>query len=75
MSGHSLILGREQHRRDMRAALHDLQQRLGQCHNDPSVVRVVGTVGPAPSKEGRIRRNCSGTFPCFYTIFTFFALL
>jgi hypothetical protein len=36
MSVHSFILGREQYRREMRAALHDLQQRLGQCLNGPA---------------------------------------
>jgi hypothetical protein len=50
-------MGGEQYRQEMRAALHDLQQRLGQCHNSSSSVRVVGTAGPVPSTECRIRRK------------------
>ena len=41
----------------MRAALHELQQRLGQCHNGPGGVRVAVTACPAPSTEYRIRRK------------------
>lgn len=42
-------MGGEQYRREMRAVLHDLQQRLGQCHSGLSGVRVVVTASPAPS--------------------------
>jgi hypothetical protein len=68
-------MGREQHRREMRAALHDLQQRLGQCRNGSSGVQVVGTAGPAPSIECRIRRNMFQKLRSFYTVFTFCGLL
>ena len=43
-------MGGEQYRRDIRAALHELQQRLGQCHQGPRIVRVAVTAGPAPSQ-------------------------
>jgi hypothetical protein len=59
----------------MRAALHDLQQRLGQCRNGPSGVRGVVTVGPAPSIGGRIRRNMFQKLRGFYAIFTSCTLL
>lgn len=68
-------MGGEQHRRDMRAALHDLQQRLGQCHNGPSGVQVVGTTGPAQSAECRIRRKLFQKLHSFYTVFTSCGLL
>ena len=68
-------MGGEQHRREMRAALHDLQQRLGQCHNGPGGVRVVGTAGPAPSTECRIRRKLFQKLRSFYTVFTSCGLL
>lgn len=64
----------EEYRREMRAALHDLQQRLGQCHNGPSGVHVVVTPDPAPSREGRIKRSMFQKLHGFYTIFTFCAL-
>jgi len=66
--------GDEQYRREMRAALHDLQQRLGQGHNGPSGVLGVVTAGPAPSMGGRIRRNMFQKIRSFYTFFTSCAL-
>ena len=76
LSGHSFILGREQQRRDMRAALHGLQHRLRPCHNGPShngpsVVQAVGTISPVPSKEGRIRRKLLRNFSLFLRHFYF----
>ena len=68
-------MGGEQHRRDMRAALHDLQQRLGQCRNGLDNVQDVGTAGPAPSAEGQIRRTMFQKLRSFYTFFTFCGLL
>jgi hypothetical protein len=65
----------ERHRREMCAALHDLQQKLGQCRNGPGDVQVVGTAGPAPSIECRIRRNMFQKLRSFYTFFTFCGLL
>ena len=67
--------GGGQYRRDMRAALHDLQQRLEQCHNGPSIMRVAGTAGPAPSTDCRIRRKLFQKLRSFYTIFTSCGLL
>jgi len=64
------ILGREQYRREMRAALHVLQHRLGQCHNGHSGVRVVGKAGPKPSTERPISGKLSQKLRGFYTIFT-----
>jgi hypothetical protein len=64
----------EEYRREMRAALHDLPQRLGQRHNDPSGVRVAVTADPAPSREGRIKKSMFQKLQGFYTIFTFCAL-
>jgi hypothetical protein len=75
MSGRSFILGREQHRRDMRVALHDLQQRLGQCRNGLGNAQVVGTAGLTPSAECQIRRNMFQKLRCFYTFFTSCGLL
>ena len=63
-------MGGEQYRREMRAALHELQQRLGQCHNGPGVVRVAVTASPTPSTEYRIRRKLFQKLPSFYTFFT-----
>jgi hypothetical protein len=63
-------IGGEQYRREMRAALHDLQQRLGQCHNGPSIVQVVVTAGPAPSTECRMRGKLFRRLKGFYAIFT-----
>jgi hypothetical protein len=69
-------MGGEQYRREMRAALHDLQQRLRQCHNGLSGVRVVVTASPAPSStEYRIRRKLFQKLRSFYTVFTSCALL
>jgi len=68
-------MGGEQCRREMRAALYDLQQRLGQCHNVRRGVRVVVTAGPAPSTERRIRRKLFQKLRSFYTVFTSYALL
>lgn len=67
-------MGGEQYRREMRAALDDLQQRLGQCHNNPSGVRVVVTAGPAPSTECRMRGKLIQKLRSFYTVFTSCAL-
>lgn len=67
-------MGGEQHRREMRAALHVLQQRLGQCHNGPGGVRVAVTACPAPSTEYRIRMKLFQKRTSFYTLFTFFGL-
>jgi hypothetical protein len=67
-------MGGEQYRREMRAALHELQQRLGQSHSGPSGARVVVTAGPAPSTKCRMR----GAFPSLrgiYTLFTSCGLL
>jgi hypothetical protein len=69
-------MGGEQYRGEMRTALHDLQQRLGQCQNGLSGVRIVVTAGPAPSStEYRIRRKLFQKLRSFYTVFTSFALL
>jgi hypothetical protein len=62
--------GGEQHRREMRAALHDLQQRLGQRHDCPSGMRVVITAGLAPSIGERIKTSMFQKLRSFYTIFT-----
>jgi hypothetical protein len=63
-------IGGEQYRREMRAALHQLQQRLGQCHNGPSIVQVVVTAGPAPvdrmSNERTIVPEAQGFLHHFY---------
>lgn len=67
--------GGEQRRRDMHAALHELQQRLGRCHNGPSPIRAVVTAGPAPSIAGRIRRKVFRRLRSFYTVFTSCGLL
>jgi hypothetical protein len=67
--------GGGQCRRDMRAALHELQQRLEQCHNRPSLMRVVVTADPAPSIAGRIRRTLFQRLRSFYTVFTSCGLL
>lgn len=61
-------MGGDQYRREMRAALHDLQQRLGQSRNGPSGEQVV-VAGPAPSTERRTRRKL---FPSLRGIYTFF---
>jgi hypothetical protein len=68
-------MGGEQYRREMRAALHVMQQRLGQCHNGPSCVRVLVTPSPAPSAECRIRRKLFQKLRSFYTFFTSRGLL
>jgi hypothetical protein len=68
-------MGGEQHRRKMRAALHDLQKRLGQCRNGLGNVQVVGMAVPAPSAERQIRRNMFQKLHSFYTFFTFCGLL
>lgn len=65
----------EQHRRDLRAALHELQQRLGQCHPVSRDVPVVVTAGAAPSIAGRIRRKFPRRLRSLYTVFTFCSLL
>lgn len=58
----------------MHAALHELQQRLRQCHNGPSLMRVGVTAGPVPTIADRIRRKLFQRGTGFYTIFTFFGL-
>jgi hypothetical protein len=68
-------MGGEQQRREMRAALHDLQQRLGQCRNGLGNAQVVGTAGLTPSAECQIRRNMFQKLRCFYTFFTSCGLL
>jgi hypothetical protein len=67
-------MGGEQYRREMRAALHDLQQRLGQFHNGPSGVRVVVTAGPALSTECRMKGKLIQKLRSFYAVFTSCAL-
>jgi hypothetical protein len=68
-------MGGEQYRREMREALHELQQRLGQCHNGPGGVRVLVIPSPAPSIECRIRRKLFQKLRSFYTFFTSCGLL
>ncbi len=68
-------LGGDQYRREMRAALHELQQRLGQGHNGPSVVQPVVKAGPAESKESRTRRKLLPSLRGIYTLFTSCGLL
>ena len=62
-------MGGDQYRREMRAALHDLQQRLGQSHNGLSVVQPVVKTDPAESKESPLRGK---SFPSLRSIYTFF---
>ena len=62
-------MGGEQYRREMRAALHDLQQRLGQSHNGLSVGQPVVKADPAESKESPLRGK---SFPSLRSIYTFF---
>jgi hypothetical protein len=68
-------MGGEQYRREMRAALYDLQQRLGQCHNGPSLVQVVVKADPAESKENRMREKLFPSLRGIYTLFTSCGLL
>jgi hypothetical protein len=63
-------MGGEQDRREMRAALHDLQQRLGQSHNGPSGAQVIVTAGPAPSTKCRMRGRLFLRLRGIYTLFT-----
>lgn len=63
-------MGGERYRREMRAALHELRQRLGEGHKGASGARVVVTAGPAPSTECRIRGNMFQKLRSFYTVFT-----
>jgi len=60
----------EQHRRAMREALHDLQQRLGQTHVGPGSGRVAGTAGSVASIEPPMRSMVFRNFRSFYTVFT-----
>ncbi|MEO5954832.1 MAG: hypothetical protein ABIR36_03950 [Nitrospiraceae bacterium] len=60
----------EQYRRELRAALYDLQQKLGQCHKARCVLPVAVTADPAPSIEYRIRRKLVQRLRGFYTVFT-----
>jgi hypothetical protein len=66
--------GGEQYRREMRAALHDLQQRLGQRHNGHRSVQLSATAGPAPLTGARIKRSILHMPHGFYTVFTSRAL-
>ena len=68
---HHHNVGGEQYRREMRAALHDLQQMLGQCHNGPSGVRGIVTVGPAPSIGGSNQKKYVPEDPRFLHHFYF----
>jgi hypothetical protein len=63
-------MGGERYRREMRAALHKLQQRLGQGHNGPSGAQVVVTASPTPSTECRMRGKLFPRLRGIYTIFT-----
>ena len=65
----------EQHRRDMRAVLHELQQRLRQYHTVSRDVPVVVTACVAPPIAGRIRRKFPRRLRSLYTVFTFCSLL
>ena len=56
----------EQYRRDMRAALQELRQRLEEGHNGASRVKVVVT----PSAACRIRGPLFQRIRRFYTVFT-----
>jgi hypothetical protein len=69
-----LHTGGEQNRRKMRAALHELRQRLGEDHKSASGARVVVTAGPAPSTECQMRGKLFQKLHGFYTIFTSCAL-
>ena len=55
----------EQYRRDMRAALQELRQRLEEGHNGASRVKVVVT----PSAACRIRGPLLQRLRSFYTVF------
>ena len=68
-------MGGVQYRREMRAALHKLQQRLGQGHNCLSVVQPVVKADPAESKESRMRGRLFPSLRGIYTIFTTCGLL
>lgn len=60
-------IGGEQYRREMRAALHELRQSLGEGHKGVSGERVVVTAGPAPvdrmSNERKIVPEAQGFTP------------
>jgi hypothetical protein len=60
----------ERYRRELRAALHELRQRLEEGPNGASRVKVVVTAGPAPSTKCRIRGNLFQKLRSFYTVFT-----
>jgi hypothetical protein len=68
-------MGREQYRREMRASLHELRQRLGEGHKGASGARVVVTACPAPSTECRIREKMFPSLRGIYTLFTSCGLL
>jgi hypothetical protein len=68
-------MGGEKYRREMRAALHELQQRLGEGHKGASGARVVVTASPAPSTECRMRGKLFPRLRGIYTIFTTCGLL
>lgn len=69
-------MGGEQYRREMRAVLHDLQQRLGQCHSGLS-----GRTGCRHSQSStvvdrvKIRRKLFQKLRSFYTVFYFLRLI
>jgi hypothetical protein len=67
--------GGERYRRELRAALHELRQRLGEGHNGASRVKVVVTAGPTPSTECRMRGKLFQKLHGFYTVFTSCTLL
>jgi hypothetical protein len=64
----------EQYRRELRAALYALQQKLGQCHEVRRNVPVAVTAGPAPSTERGARGKLFQRLRGFYTVFTFCGL-
>jgi hypothetical protein len=68
-------MGGEQYRREMRAALHDLQQGVGQSHNGLSVVQPIVKASPAESTVCRMRRKLFRRVRGIYTIFTSCGLL
>jgi hypothetical protein len=58
-------MGGEQYRRELRAALQELRQRLGKDHNGASRVKVVIT----PSAACRISGTLFQRLRSFYTVF------
>jgi hypothetical protein len=68
-------MGGEQYRREMRAALHELRQRLGEDHKGASGARVVVTAGPAPSTICQMRGQLFPSLRSIYTFFTSYGLV